>query len=213
MDWKNFLMGAAGVIGAPFTGGASLGLTGSALAAHGSKAAADQLQKAGQAGLDLQREQTDKALQRLDEAQAIQKQMYDQAQVNYAPYSNLGSWAAQTLGGMMGAPDASTRGAHIQGVPYGAMAQNAAPQAGMMPPQGASATGQASAPPPPAPEGPLPAPDGPMPDPQVSAAMTRGSSYSGGGGSVLMRAPDGSIRKVPSGMVDQARQQGGVPLG
>lgn len=66
MDWKNLLLGAVGVIAAPYTGGASLALTSGAFAAHASKSAAETQLKAGEQAQAVNTQVRDQNLARLD---------------------------------------------------------------------------------------------------------------------------------------------------
>src|SRR5689334_6700358 len=82
MDWGKVL-GAAeiagGIIGAPFTGGASLALVGAGVGTLGSSIAAGKQQAAGQQALGQQ------------------QQVYQQQQQNLSPYMGLGAGAVNKL--------------------------------------------------------------------------------------------------------------------
>jgi hypothetical protein len=104
MDWKNWLIAAAGVAAAPYTGGATLALTSAAIQAAGSKSAAKQLQKASDQALTAQQSQNQIAQGRIDQAQNIQGGLYQNAQRALNPYTSLGGGAASTLGQLIGIP-------------------------------------------------------------------------------------------------------------
>lgn len=92
MDWGNLLLGIAGVAGAPFTGGASLALTGRAIAAHAAKSAADK-----------QSTSADKALAELGRVHGQQINRLN-------PFISPGLAAYQRIGVLMGGAPAPMGG-------------------------------------------------------------------------------------------------------
>jgi len=93
MDWKNFLIAAAGIVAAPYTGGASLQFTAGAIANHANKSAQDQLTKAGA------------------QAQTTTTQVRDQNLARLDPWVQTGSSANSTLRDLFGlAPVQPTAG-------------------------------------------------------------------------------------------------------
>lgn len=84
MDWKNILLGAAGAIAAPFTGGASLALIPAALSGHAAQTATNQQVQAGQ------------------QAQGQLAQIQQQANASLAPFAALGANAAGELNSRLG---------------------------------------------------------------------------------------------------------------
>ncbi len=99
MDWKNLLLGAVGVVAAPYTGGASLALVSAAVANHANQSTASQLTKAG------------------EQAQTVNQQTRDQNLARVQPWVNTGLGANSTLQNLFGLPAPSSGGTTGEATP------------------------------------------------------------------------------------------------
>lgn len=168
--WSNFAKWGArigGYIAAPYTGGASIGIGESIAKGIGNHQAASKANEQLQAG---------------------NTQAMDVYKQSFAPYTNLGSQAANTLGGLMGfAPSSSM-------APIASMAPQATePRPTRTRPDDAPVTGQAF------PRGTLAS---------LGMAKPTDSSYS----KIRMRAPDGEERDIDGWMAPQLEARGAVRI-
>ena len=189
MDWIALAETVGGLAGAPFTGGATLGLTAAGLGRFATDKAVNQETAAaakaqGQANTLYQG--TSNALNNI----------YQGQQKAYAPYTSLGAGAAGLLGQGLGIAVAPPPSGPIQASETGAApgvnyAQITTPQVNK---PGVTFPGIGG-------PGSQPFPG----QPQINPTQQRASSY---GGTVKMRAPDGSMSEVPAGSVGHYKQLG-----
>lgn len=191
MDWVGLAEIIGGSVAAPFTGGATIPIALAGVQHMASSKAADQQAEASKA-VQGQNQQM------YTGQSAAGNNIFQGQQQNLAPYTSLGSGAASLLGAGLGikvSPGATgpmqpfeTRGftPGLSSAPIPATSQgNFQPGPDMA--RGTPFPGQGAAP--------------------LTAAVQRRSSY--GGGTVQMRAPDGTIQAVPADQVEHYRSRGG----
>ena len=181
----------AGIVAAPFTGGASLipslvsagaDIAGAAIGSHAAGNAAQQQQNAAQQQL------------------ALYQQIYQNQQKNLAPYMAIGPGALANLGGLTGqrmnAAPPYTTATSPQGL---SGPVSSAP--GFTPPTyaGPGAVSQTW--------------QGPGVNPFYAPGTPGYQAQAGGQSMVTLRAPDGSTRAVPSDQVNHYLSLGATPVG